>query len=228
VKSTRRGVWIMLEHAKKNFKIFLQKKIFPHFWKMSEIFFFEKQPNRDFVQIRWPLWFLVLQSCSRAHSKAQYAYFQMNKNDKPYIQSRGRLARTARANTPHFPHFDAFWGVLEPVSTFAVLGCMGTGSTSNIPFGPPLEHTSTSWIVKSNRKGVWIMLEHAKKKFQNCFPKKFSSPIFQKYRKKIFLKNNQTEILFKLNDHYEFFILQSCSRAHSKAQCAYFQIHKKW
>jgi len=42
----------MLEQAKKHFKIFLQKKIFHPFLKNVGNFFFEKQPNRDFVQIR--------------------------------------------------------------------------------------------------------------------------------------------------------------------------------
>jgi len=217
-----------LEHAKKKFQNFPPKKNFPPFLKNVGIFFLKNNQTEILFKLDDHYDFWCYRAVVEFIRKPNTLTFRWIKNDKPYIHSRGRLARTARANTPHFPHFDAFWGDLEPVSTFTVLGCMGTGSTSNIPFGPPLEHTSTSWIVKSNRRGVWIMLEHAKKKFQNFFPKNFSSPIFQKYRKIFFLKNNQTEILFKLDDHYEFFVLQSCSKAHSKAQCAYFQIHKKW
>ena len=53
------------------------------------------------------------------------------------------------------------------------------------------------------------MLEHAKKNFKIFLQKKIFPPIFEKCQKILFLKNNQTEILFKLDDHYEFW----CYRA---------------
>jgi len=49
------------------------------------------------------------------------------------------------------------------------------------------------------------MLEHAKKNFKICLQKKSFFPQFLNFGNCFFLlKNNQTEILFKLDDRYEF------------------------